>query len=187
MVEKTSIEATMNYISKYRELAPLLTFGLFFVQAVLPVFPYMILAGAAGAIFGFWKGFLLSWLGALLGACVAFAISRRLGKEWFLARINERYQLDLESIDPKYGFWGIVIARIFPVVPTPLINVAAGIGGVSFWIFTVASAIGKLPTAIVYTGVGYHLYKTGDVLQTVVLLALLLIASYLGINHFRRK
>lgn len=186
-MEKTTVEATMRYISNFHGLAPLVTFGLFFIQAVLPLFPYMILAGAAGMLFGFWKGFLLAWLGALLGACVAFWISRALGKEWFVTRINERYRLDLEAIHPKYGFWGIVIARIFPVVPTPLINVAAGVGGVSFWTFLTSSALGKLPTAIVYTGMGYHLYRTGDINQTLMMLALILIISYLGISHFRSR
>ncbi|NLU49491.1 MAG: TVP38/TMEM64 family protein [Syntrophomonadaceae bacterium] len=187
MVDSVTIDATVNYIRNYHALAPLVTFGLFFLQAVLPVFPYMILAGAAGMLFGFWEGFLLSWLGALLGACVAFQIARALGKDWFVARINERYQLDLEAVDPKYGFWGIVIARVFPVVPTPLINVAAGVGGVSFWVFTASSALGKLPTALIYTGIGYNLYRTHDIKQTLVLIALVLLISYVGISHFRGR
>jgi len=182
-----TLEATVRYISSFNGLAPAVAFGLFFIQAVIPLFPYMILAGAAGMIFGFWEGFLLSWSGALLGACAAFWISRALGKDWFVRRVNERCRLNLEAADPRYGFWGIVIARVFPVVPTPLINVGAGVGGVPFWVFTAASAVGKIPTAIVYTGLGYHLYKTRDLAETVLLLAIILIISYIGINYYRAR
>lgn len=187
MVENFTIDSAIKYIASFHAMAPLVALGLFFAQAILPLFPYMILAGAAGMIFGFWGGFALSWLGALLGACAAFWVSRALGKDWFVSRINKRYHFDLEAIDPKYGFWGIVIARIFPVVPTPIINVAAGVGGISFRVFVASSALGKLPTAIVYTGVGYHLYKTGNITETLLLVAIILGISFLGISHFRSR
>ena len=187
MLEKATVETAIKYITSFQALAPLVTLGLFFIQAVLPVFPYMILAGAAGMVFGFWKGFVLAWVGALAGACSAFWVSRWLGKEWFVGRINERYHLDLESVDPRYGFWMILIARIFPVVPTPFINVAAGVGGVRFSVFALSSALGKIPTAVIYTAIGYNLYRTRDLTQALVLIGFILIVSYFGINHFRHR
>ena len=63
MLEKATVETAIKYITSFQALAPLVTLGLFFIQAVLPVFPYMILAGAAGMVFGFWKGFVLAWVG----------------------------------------------------------------------------------------------------------------------------
>ncbi|NSW83419.1 MAG: TVP38/TMEM64 family protein [Syntrophothermus sp.] len=187
MIESFSMAEVTKYINNFHALAPGVAFGLFFIQAVFPVFPYVILAGAAGMLFGFWEGFLLAWLGALSGACAAFVMARHLGYDWFSRKMSERYRLDLESINPHYGFWSIVLARIIPVVPTPLINVAAGVGGVSFRIFTLASAIGKLPTALIYTGLGYHFYRTHDLVSTITGLVLVLAAGYLVVAYLRRN
>jgi len=181
------METTINLLKSWGSLAPLIAFGLFFVQAVIPVFPYMILAGAAGMVFGTWWGFLLAWQAALWGAVSVFVLSKRWGKDWFLGRIYERYEISLDQVDNRVWFISILIGRVFPVVPTLAINVGAGLAGVSFWTFTLSSALGKIPTAIVYSALGSHLYRTGNISQTLIIVAVILIISYYGIRYYRDK
>ena len=71
-----SLYLMSSYLKEFGFLAPFVAFGLFVLQAAVPVFPYIILAAAGGLIFGFKMGFLLSWIGALVGACVAYWICR---------------------------------------------------------------------------------------------------------------
>jgi uncharacterized membrane protein YdjX (TVP38/TMEM64 family) len=167
--------------------APLVAFGLFFVQAIIPVFPYFILAAASGIVFGFWQGTLIAWSGALAGACFAFYLIRLTGWEWLHAKINQRYSVDISKIGPGLGFWTILLARIFPVIPTPLINIVSAISGISFWVFFLASALGKLPTAVIYTGLGHHMYAAQDIWGTVSLLILVFAISYAGMWLIRKK
>ncbi len=185
-MESLSVSEATKYISSYHGLGPLVAFGLFFIQAVFPVFPYFILAGAAGMLFGFLEGFLLAWLGALSGACAAFVVARYLGYDYFSRKVSQRYQVELRHINPHYGFWGIILARIIPIVPTPLINVAAGVGGVSFRVFTLASAIGKLPTALIYTGLGYHFCRKGDLATAMLWLLAVTVVLYLAAVWLRQ-
>lgn len=173
-VSNLSVSMVINYIRAFGILAPLVAFALFMVQAALPVFPYVVLAAAGGLLFGFKMGFLLSWLGALAGACLAYGICKWLGGEWASQKINERWGYDVKRVNGEMAFWTIVLARVVPVVPTPIINVAAALGGVPFWNFFLSSAIGKIPSAVLYTGLGVCLFQTRDIKLTLAILAAIL-------------
>ena len=80
--ELTNVNEVIAYVKTFGVMAPLVAFGLFVVQAALPVFPYVILAAAGGLLFGFKMGFLLSWSGALVGATIAYWVCRLLGADW---------------------------------------------------------------------------------------------------------
>ncbi|HHV15792.1 MAG TPA: TVP38/TMEM64 family protein [Gelria sp.] len=166
-----SVSMAIDYIRTFGILAPLVAFVLFMVQAALPVFPYVILAAAGGLLFGFKIGFLLAWLGALLGACLAYWICKLLGGDWAARKIKEQWGYDVKSMNGEMAFWSIVLARVVPVVPTPIINVAAALGGVPFWNFFFSSAIGKIPTAVLYTGLGVCLFRAQDIKLTLGIIA----------------
>jgi uncharacterized membrane protein YdjX (TVP38/TMEM64 family) len=185
-VSNLSVSMVINYIRAFGILAPLVAFFLFMVQAALPVFPYVILAVAGGLLFGFKLGFLLSWLGALAGACLAYWICKLIAGDWASRKIKERLGYDLKKIDAEMAFWTIVLARVVPVVPTPIINVAAALGGVSFWNFFFSSAIGKIPSAVLYTGLGICLFQTRDIKLTIGIIAAILGLAVVG-RYMRKK
>ncbi|MDD3023858.1 MAG: TVP38/TMEM64 family protein [Syntrophomonadaceae bacterium] len=168
------------FIRSYGLMAPAIAFALFVIQAIFPVFPYIILTAAAGLLFSFKIGFLLSWSGALTGACIAFWLCRWLGAGWIIERFNTHFDFDLSGMDYRLAFWTIIIARIIPVVPTPLINAAAALSGVSFATFFFSSAIGKLPTALLYTGLGLSLFHIRDVKLSLTILGAILILIVAG-------
>ena len=145
------------YVNQFGAFAPLVFFLLFVAQAMLPVFPYVLLAAAGGFLFGFQQGVLLSWSGALTGASLAYWICRWFGIGNFLNKYYLRSGYDPRKLSPGAAFWTITIFRIIPVVPTPLINMGAALGRVSFLNFLLASAIGKMPAAV-YTPVWAWLY-----------------------------
>ena len=116
-----SITAISTFLKSYGLLAPIVASALFIVQAIFPVFPYVILAAAGGLLFGFKLGFLLAWSGALAGACLAYWICRLAGSEWVIKTIQSRFSYDIRDIDTRLAFWSIIIARVLPVVPTPII------------------------------------------------------------------
>jgi uncharacterized membrane protein YdjX (TVP38/TMEM64 family) len=153
------------YIRGFGLYGPLVTFILFFVQGVAPIIPYMILAGAAGMLFGNWIGFWLAWSGAFAGALFLYCLSRFVARDYFILKIRNRYDLDLRNLDEKRAFIILLVCRIFPVVPTVAINVGAGISGVSLPVFASSSALGKIPWAIIYVALGNYLYLKSAILQ----------------------
>ncbi|MDD2553203.1 MAG: VTT domain-containing protein [Desulfotomaculaceae bacterium] len=179
------------YVNQFGAYAPLVFFLLFVIQAMLPVFPYVILAAAGGFLFGFQQGILLAWSGALSGASLAYWICRWFGIGSFLNKYYLRYGYDEHKLSPWTAFWTIIIARVIPVVPTPLINVAAALGGVSFPTFLLASAIGKIPAAVLYTGLGLALFQAQDVKTILFIIAagisIMILARYAAGQWRRQK
>jgi uncharacterized membrane protein YdjX (TVP38/TMEM64 family) len=171
----SNIHSLIAYINGFGIFAPLVAFILFMIQAILPVFPYIILTAAGGILFGFKLGFFLSWLGALTGACLAYWMCRVMGYSQFLQRLYTRMGYDVRRLDSSMAFWTIIIARVIPVVPTPIINAAAALGGVSFPNFFASSAIGKIPSAVLYTGLGLALFNAGDVHTALIIIGITLL------------
>ena len=152
-----------GYVQHFGAWAPAVAFLLFIIQAALPVFPYIILAAAGGMLFGLKMGFILAWTGALTGACLCYWVCRLLGHSPLSQWLYSRYGYDVDNHNPWVAFWTIMISRVMPFVPTPFINIAAALGGVSFGNFFLASAIGKIPTAFLYTGLGLALFNARDI------------------------
>lgn len=185
----SNISLVSSYLKDFGILAPAVAFILFAVQAALPIFPYIILASVGGLLFGFKLGFFLSWSGALVGACLAYWICRLAASEWVISIIENKFHYNLREINGELAFWSIVIARVIPVVPTPLINIVAALSGVSFWNFFFSSAIGKIPTAILYTGLGVCLFNAQDAKMTLLIigaiLTLVIVGRYLSKGKIR--
>lgn len=182
----SNIHSVIEYINGFGIFAPLVAFILFMIQAILPGFPYIILAAAGGILFGFKLGFFLSWLGALTGACLAYWMCRILGYSQFLQRLYTRMGYDVGQLNTSMAFWTIVIARIIPVIPTPIINAAAALGGVSFPNFFASSAIGKIPSAVLYTGLGLALFNVKDI-DTALLIIGITVVVLLLIKYQAKK
>jgi uncharacterized membrane protein YdjX (TVP38/TMEM64 family) len=179
------------YVNQFGAFAPLVFFLLFVAQAMLPVFPYVILAAAGGFLFGFQQGVLLSWSGALTGASLAYWLCRWFGIGNFLNKYYLRSGYDPRKLSPGAAFWTITIFRIIPVVPTPLINMGAALGRVSFPTFLLASALGKIPTAVLYTGLGLALFQARDVKTILFIIAaglsVMILARFAANQWLRQK
>jgi uncharacterized membrane protein YdjX (TVP38/TMEM64 family) len=161
-------------------------FLLFFLQAIAPIIPYIIFAGAAGMVFGKWIGFLLAWFGAISGAWFLYWISDKIAGNLLVVKLQQRYDFNLNKIDNRHIFWVLLASRIFPVVPTPIINIGSALAGVSPKIFLSSSIIGKMPWAFVYVALGNYLMQTKNISNTLTLIGLILLVSFLGIYYFRK-
>lgn len=186
-----SYHYVIAYVNQFGVFAPLVFFLLFVIQAMLPVFPYVIMAAAGGFLFGFQQGLILSWFGALTGACLAYWICRWFGIGGFLNKYYIRSGYDVSKLSPRVAFWTIIIVRIIPVVPTPFINVGAALGGVPFSTFLVSSAIGKIPASVLYTGLGLALFQARNVKTILFIIAagisIILLARHAATRWFRQK
>jgi uncharacterized membrane protein YdjX (TVP38/TMEM64 family) len=141
----TSIESTVIYLKSFGLYGPLVAFGLFFIQAVAPVIPYIILAGAAGMIYGNLIGFSLAWSGALAGAWWLDWVSKKFNNNRLIRYGQRKYDFNIKNYNEKNIFWILLISRIFPVVPTPIINIGSGLGGVKTRTFVSSSALARYP------------------------------------------
>lgn len=175
-----------SYVQQFGFWAPAVLFLLFIIQASLPIFPYIILAAAGGMLFGLKIGFLLAWTGTLAGASLCYWVCRLLGYSPLSQWIYSRYGYNVDNHNPRVAFWTVMVSRVVPFVPTPFVNAAAALGGVSFGNFLLASAIGKIPPALLYTGLGLALFNARDI-NTILLIIAVTVILMLGLKRLARK
>lgn len=129
--------------------------------AVLTValFPFPVLAIAAGLVFGTVLGTVVSVAAETAGAAAAFLIARRWGAESAGVLIPGRLTRLLEGVRRR-AFVTVLYARIVPGVPRGAANYAFGLSAVPLAPFTAATALGTAPRAFAYAALGSALSLT---------------------------
>ncbi len=137
--------------------APLALVGLYLLLCPLGV-PASPLIAAGGAVFGLWRGFLLNFAGAWLGALVTFLIARGLGRDLVTRLAGPERIARLDRLLETHGFWALVRLRFVPM-PFVIVNVAAALLGFSLPHFAASTALGLAPPLLLFTWLG-HLLAT---------------------------
>jgi len=117
----------------------LITLFLMIIQNLFSVIPLLLLISINVSLFDFIYGYLWSWLTSVLGAIVTFHIARSGFQRFFRLR-NQRIINRIE----RNGFYFVLIGKLFPLIPSSVINIAAGVSSVSFKRFTYGTLIGNL-------------------------------------------
>ncbi len=155
-------------------LAPAVYVALLVVQAIVAPLPAPAVAMAGGYSFGIVEGFLLTWVGALLGGIFSFGLSRLFGRGFVASSVR------LERLDryvQAHGAILVFVLRLIPLVSFDAISYAAGLSGMSFKKFFVATTLGMAPGTFVFVYLGGS--SPGlDVWAVLIGLAVLAVAAY---------
>lgn len=131
---------------------PVLFAGGYAVWSLLPT-PKSLATAMAGLIFGLVPGAVVAWSGAMVGAVLAFGLSRLLGREVVDRLLRGRLE-KADALLKDHGFGAILLARLVPVLPFTVINYGAGVTGVLFVSYVAGSALGMIPGTIAYATLG---------------------------------
>ena len=98
----------------------------------------------------------MNWLGATIGANLAYLLARFLGREGITQLLGARAEKwpAMERLDRavrKHGFRGMFTLRLIPVVPFNALNFGGGLVGMSWPSYALSTALGILPGTFVYT------------------------------------
>ncbi len=94
--------------------------------------------------FGSYLGFVLAWVGSLLGGLASYLIGRWLGRDAVRRLAGE----NLNRLNRKLarrGWLTIAILRIVPVAPFTIVNMVAGSSQISLSSFVRGTALGMAP------------------------------------------
>ncbi len=111
--------------------------------------PGTLLTGLGAAIFGAYWGFLYVWVGAMIGASLAFLIGRTLGREFAASLIGERLKRYDDAIE-RNGFAAVLYLRLvyFPFTP---MNFGMGLTKVHFWDYFFGTGLGIIVGTFIFT------------------------------------
>lgn len=149
--EVTSREGALATLESLRASvwAPVVFVAAYAVATAVAL-PGSVLTIAGGAVFGFVWGAVLNSVAANLGANAAFLIARGLGREG-IQRLTRGRLAGLDRAAEQRGFWGLLVLRLVPLVPFNALNFGAGLTGIRWRDYALATAVGILPGTLVYT------------------------------------
>ena len=130
--------------------------GLMIVHCFVP-FPAEFVAITAGSVYGTVYGTFLTWVGAMLGALLSFALTRFFGQPFVEWALPEKQKQFLDKWTEDQGAVTLLVSRFIPIIAFNLINYAAGLTKISWWTFTWTTAIGILPLTALMVYMGSHM------------------------------
>ncbi|PZE22550.1 TVP38/TMEM64 family protein [Paenibacillus xerothermodurans] len=131
---------------------------LVYIQTLVPVLPFLVVAGANVLIFGFWLGFIVNYVMTVLGAVTAFWIARHYGGGWLHRKLAKYSYLNAFSSKLKrHGFFYMTLSRFIPMIPSFVINYGAALMKVKPRHFVLGTIAGNLPMIFLESLVGHDL------------------------------
>lgn len=156
MSEWFTVENIETLAAQYRTLGPLIGILLPFLEALLPFLPLVVIIVANASSYGLWIGFLLSWIGTVLGSYVVFLIVRKFGKHPKLKRFiqKENVQKLIKWVDMR-GLSPLFILLCFPFTPSVLVNIVAGLSHIKKKYYFIVLLAGKFVMILSMSVLGY--------------------------------
>lgn len=169
-------------ILKWGLWGPLIYILLF---AIGPSFliPGVVMSIAGGLAFGALWGAAYAFVGADLGALIAFGMGRFLGQSFVRQVVGVSFERALDHIE-RHGFQIVFYLRLVPVVPYNALNLLAGASPISFRDYFWASVIGMVPGTILFAFLGDALWHPTS---PRFFMALGLIALCVGCSELARR
>ncbi len=148
MFANPTAEGLKEYIASCGVFGPIVYMTMF---SVIPAGSVIAIAG--GMAFGMYFGTLYTIIGAMMGATVAFYISRLLGRGTVEKLVKGKMQKFEDGIE-KGGFLLILILRLIPIIPFNVISYGAGLTRIKYIDYMFATMFGIIPGVVVFTNLG---------------------------------
>jgi uncharacterized membrane protein YdjX (TVP38/TMEM64 family) len=138
--DRSAVEASISTLGIW---GPVVLFILFVLQVFFAFIPGQALMVACGFLYGFWSGFLISWLSLVVGGELAFVLARRYGRtfaaQWISTDVLARW--DKSSTGQDIAFFAVTL--FMPLVPNDAMCYVAGLGKISRIRFSIANLLGR--------------------------------------------
>ncbi|MFC7063555.1 TVP38/TMEM64 family protein [Halobacillus seohaensis] len=134
----------IDQLEQLERFGPLPGILLPLIEAFLPILPLVAFVLANAVVYGLFKGFLYSWIGAVTGSVLVFLLVRKLGQQRFFHFISRHKQVKrVMNWVEEHGFGPLFLLMCFPFSPSSIINVVSGLSNVSRQQFILAAVLGK--------------------------------------------
>lgn len=148
-----NVDNLRDLLLSYGPWSAAISAGLTVAQAVIAPLPGNVITITNGLVFGPLWGSLLSWMSTLLGSSICFLLAKRFGRPFAGKIVGDSLQ-GAEKFFQQYGLQAVFVVRIMPFVPFDAVSYGAGLVGVPFSRFLLATGIGIIPSVIVYSYIG---------------------------------
>ncbi len=142
----SDIDRVKTFFVQYKAESIFIYIGLQMIQIIISLIPGQALQFAAGLVYGFWAGLLISIIGAVAGTIATYYLAQFLGKDALHVLFGKRHIEEyLQKINSKKGYILVFLIYLIPGVPKDLCSYAAGLSNMELKAFLILSTIGRTP------------------------------------------
>src|SRR6266498_5068199 len=138
--DRDAVAASMDQLGIW---GPAVLFILFVLQVFLAFIPGQALMVACGFLYGFWGGFLLSWISLVVGGEIAFVLARRFGRTFAEKWISTDVLAKWDKAAAGQGIAFFAVTLVMPRAPNDAMCYVAGLGKIARIRFSIANLIGR--------------------------------------------
>ena len=182
-------EILADFIRSYGVYSKLALVIIQMIQVIIFWIPGEVTQVAAGFVFGAGWGFILSFMGIMLGSFFNFYIARLVGKPLLVKIIDTHTLLKIETaLKEDKGQIALFLIFLMPGIPKDALCYVAGATGISYISFILISGAGRIPALFFSVLFGENI-STGHYTE-IILITALFTAFFLTIlyakNHLKK-
>jgi uncharacterized membrane protein YdjX (TVP38/TMEM64 family) len=178
-------ENLQRHIVQFGWKGPLVIMLLMAGAIVVSPLPSAPIALAAGALYGHTWGTVFVILGALAGALIAFTLARVLGRDAIQRWIGNHVSMRLPASQNSLMV-AVFVFRMIPFISFDIVSYAAGLTALSWWRFSLATAVGVIPVSFLLAHFGAEMVE-GEIRQTVITVLLLGLLTIVPVLYAKWK
>jgi uncharacterized membrane protein YdjX (TVP38/TMEM64 family) len=160
-----------NALHRWGVLAPLVFIGIQALQVLIAPIPGELTGFLGGLVFGQWWGLFYSMIGLTAGSLFAFGIGRWLGMAFVQRLVTPAVWARLGFVVETEGAVLCFLLYLIPGLPKDILCYLFGLSPMPFWVFAVASTLGRIPGTWVLSAQGAKT-ATGHYVEVALILAL---------------
>lgn len=176
-----------QYVQQFGIWGPLAIIVFTILQMFLIIFPSWIPIIVAVMAYGFWWGVLISLTGIALASTIGFYIGKKLKGSIVGSLLSKKNYKKTEYWIKNYAFGTVILFRISPFFSNDGISFLAGIFGMNYKKFILATFTGMIPLALAIGYFSANLDRLEEGLYWIGGIGTLLYGVYIYLDHKKRK
>ena len=173
-----------DYLAGYGNYGFLVYILIQAIQVIIVIIPGDLVMICAGFVYGIPLGFVLSYIGLMLGSMIVFYISRFFGYD-FVCRLISTEKIEKISgmLNSSKGTVGLFLICCIPFIPKDIMMYVAGLTPVKASRIFLIYGISRIPSTLIWVSVGANAYEKdmlGLGITIAIMMILLVIVFFLG-------
>lgn len=158
-LHRRNVIQLQNIINSYGYLSPLVVAFLVFLGTVIPPLPLPtpLVEIAAGAVFGFWEGFLVIWVSQIFSSLFVYYLLKYFNRHFYGKFLKNKFWDSYRQFLNQRGAWAVFILRTTLSAPFNIISFLAGISNMKNSGFVIATIFGTISEALLFGLIGSQL------------------------------
>lgn len=156
---RRAIRTNQRLINSFGSLAPLAALSLIVLSTLIPPLPLPIplIEIASGLAFGFRAGFVLVWISQIISSILAFKTSKFFSNRFLGKILQNKFWNSYRSYIDQKGARAVFTMRATLGAPFNIVSFLAGLSQMDLKSFTLATILGTIPEALLFSLIGSEL------------------------------